>query len=260
MKDMPRLRGNSVEIATNEIIRKIDNFDFCTGDVVSDADLAKELGISRTPVREAMQQLISAGLLERKATHVIVKAITISDIIEILQVRECMECKSVELILVDKGLLQSQIEELRTVNQELSKNVANGDFDSNFSSDEVFHKKILQYAGNTRFLDINSRMRRQSDRLRWISVLTPWRYTETVQEHENIIDCLARKDLKGSQEAVRKHLKMTEDNYRQILENSQWDKMLHELNNMRVAQQQLKKRNSTVYNSSQSDFNKIQTG
>ena len=122
---MPRLRGNSVEIATNEIIRKIDNFDFCTGDVVSDADLAKELGISRTPVREAMQQLISAGLLERKATHVIVKAITISDIIEILQVRECMECKSVELILVDKGLLQSQIEELRTVNQELSKNVAN---------------------------------------------------------------------------------------------------------------------------------------
>ena len=103
-------------------------------------------------------------------------------------------------------------------------------------------------------------MRRQSDRLRWISVLTPWRYTETVQEHENIIDCLARKDLKGSQEAVRKHLKMTEDNYRQILENSQWDKMLHELNNMRVAQQQLKKRNSAVYNSSQSDFNKIQAG
>lgn len=71
---MPRLKGNASDTALKKIVQKINDYELSSGEIVSDLELSNELNISRTPVREAMQQLIDIGLLERTATKVVVRS------------------------------------------------------------------------------------------------------------------------------------------------------------------------------------------
>ena len=66
---MPRIGRDSVATATEILLNKIENYEIKSGDVVSDAT-AKELGVSRTPVREAMM-LADNGVLETKRSDLL---------------------------------------------------------------------------------------------------------------------------------------------------------------------------------------------
>ena len=78
---MSRVRGSIVAIATQKILEKIENYELLTGDIVSDLELSKEFEMSRTPIREAIMSLLDCGILERTQTKVVVKTITLSDIV-----------------------------------------------------------------------------------------------------------------------------------------------------------------------------------
>ena len=72
-----RVRSHALETAMDAIMNKINNYELLSGDVVSDAELSGELGMSRTPVREAMMQLINDGNLQPTSTRVMVKHLTL---------------------------------------------------------------------------------------------------------------------------------------------------------------------------------------
>ena len=180
---MPRLKGNASDTALKKIVQKINDYELSSGEIVSDLELSNELNISRTPVREAMQQLIDIGLLERTATKVVVRSITLTDIAEIFQIREAIEIMSVKIILSRGGLNETQKLELMDIHQNLCNDISNGNFDKNFSDDTAFHEKLIEYSGNTRMEDICRRITLQSQRLRWLTLLTPSRYAGTRDEH-----------------------------------------------------------------------------
>lgn len=229
---MPRIKGNAAEIAFKKIVQKINDYELSSGEVVSDLELSNELDISRTPIREAIQHLIDLGLLERTATKVVVKSITLTDITEIFQVREAIEIMSVKIILHNGGLNDSQKEELLEIHRCLCDDISNGNFDKNFSDDTMFHEKIIEYSGNSRLVDISGRITLQSQRLRWLTLLTPSRYAGTRDEHQRIVDSILNSDLKGTAQAIRNHLQSSLENYTQILNNNQWMKIMNELKNM----------------------------
>lgn len=230
---MPRLKGNAAETAFNKIIQKINDYELSSGEVVSDLELSNELNLSRTPVREAMQQLIDVGLLERTATKVVVKSITLTDIVEIFQVREAVEIMSARIIVEKGGLNDVQKNELMEIHRCLCDDISNGDFDKNFSDDTAFHEKLIVYAGNSRLIDISRRTTLQSQRLRWLTLLTPSRYAGTRDEHEQIISSIQKMDFHAAAQAIHEHLQSSLDNYTQILNNSQWVKIMGELKNMK---------------------------
>lgn len=229
---MPRLKGNSAKIAKDKILKKIENYELLTGDVVSDLELSKEFGMSRTPIREAIMSLIENNILERTKTKVVVKVISLSDIIEILQVREAIEQKAAEIIIKNNGLTKEQQEELLRIHEDLCQNISNGNFDSNFDADDNFHKKIVEYSCNSRFLDIYKRLRLQVLRLRWITMLTPSRYAETREEHKKIIEGLINSNLELTKQAIQEHLQNTQLNYEKILKDKQWIKISKEIKNI----------------------------
>ncbi|MRY42767.1 GntR family transcriptional regulator [Clostridium beijerinckii] len=231
---MPRVRGNTVDIAVQKILHKIENYELVTGDIVSDLELSKEFEMSRTPMREAIMILLDNGILERTKTKVVVKAITLNDINEILEVREAIEQMSVEIIINNKGLTKAQLKELNVIQEKLCENITNGNFDSNFEADAMFHEKLAEYSGNERFLDICKRIYLQSQRLRWITMLTPSRYTETCEEHQKIIDALTNLDLSVAKEAIHSHLQNSKSNYDDIINNKQWNKIAQQMKNMRL--------------------------
>lgn len=229
---MPRIRGASVTVATEKILKKIENYEFMAGDIISDLELSKEFDMSRTPIREAIMSLIDNGILERTQTKVIVKAITLTDIAEILDVREAIEQKSVEIIIANGGLTLKQKNELNSIHQQLCQNIINGDFTHNFEADDIFHTKIVEYSGNKRLLDICDRLTLQSQRLRWITMLTPSRYATTREEHSVLIEALVDNNLSAAKEAIHNHLNSTKENYRNILQMPQWSKIASEMKNM----------------------------
>lgn len=231
---MPRVRGNTVDIAVQKILRKIENYELVTGDIVSDLELSKEFEMSRTPLREAIMILLDNGILERTKTKVVVRAITLKDINEILEVREAIELKSIEIIVNNKGLTKAQLKELNQIQEKLCENINNGDFDTFFEADSSFHEKIAEYSGNERFLDICKRIYLQSQRLRWITMLTPSRYTETCEEHQLIIDTLTKLDLNAAINAIKSHLLNSKINYEDIINNKQWNKIAQQMKNMRL--------------------------
>lgn len=230
---MSRVRGSVVSTATKKILEKIENYELLTGDIVSDLELSKEFDMSRTPVREAIMSLLDCGILERTETKVVVKAITLSDIIEILEVRDAVEQKSIEIIFKNGGLTDSQRSELLLIHDNLCKTVSNRDFNLNFYTDDSFHKKIVEFSGNSRFLDICERVSLQTQRLRWITLLTPNRYGETHEEHSVIIKHILDGSVENAKKAVHKHFTNSQLNYESILNNPQWINIALEMKRMR---------------------------
>ena len=229
---MPRLKGNASDTELKKIVQKINDYELSSGEIVSDLELSNELNISRTPVREAMQQLIDIGLLERTATKVVVRSITLTDIAEIFQIREAIEIMSVKIILSRGGLNETQKLELMDIHQNLCNDISNGNFDKNFSDDTAFHEKLIEYSGNTRMEDICRRITLQSQRLRWLTLRTPSRYVGTRDEHQRIIQGILNQDLNSAARAIEEHLQGSLENYTQILNNNQWMKIMSELKNM----------------------------
>lgn len=71
------LKAMQFEIATEYILSKIENYELKSEDIISDIKFAEELGMSRTPVREAIMSLIENGILERNRSKIVVKSIII---------------------------------------------------------------------------------------------------------------------------------------------------------------------------------------
>jgi len=229
---MPRPRGDSVDIARDKIMKRIESFEVIAGDVISDLELSKELDMSRTPIREAIQQLIHNGLLERTDTKVVVKAITKNDIEEIIQLREAIETVSVRVVILNGGLSQQQAKLLKSTHEQFKDNIINGRHEENFFNDSIFHQKIIEFSNNKRFYTICNQLNLQSRRLRWLTVLTPSRYNDACVEHERIAEALLDRDLLAAKEAIRDHLEQSRNNYLQILQSNQWNKIMLALKNV----------------------------
>jgi len=231
---MARKRGDSVSTAAFKILQKINEYELISGETVSDLELSKEFNMSRTPVREAIQQLLDSGIIERTSTKAIVKPVTMTDIKEIFEVREAIELMSINLVFLRGGLKRTELDDLNSAYKRLYQDIVVGSFQNSFFNDSFFHEAIVAFSYNSRLADICRRINLQEQRLRWISQLTPSRYYDTVKEHQTILAALTNKNQLCTEQAIRSHLKNTYDNYANTLNNKHLDKLLLVMKNMNV--------------------------
>lgn len=165
--------------------------------------LAENLGISRTPLRSALQMLEGEGLIEslpRKG--VIVKAFSNEEIVEIYDCRMALEGTAVKLY-TDKAS-QEQINKLR----ELFLPFQNGNIDhaAYQKADARFHDTIMKGSGNN-FLH---KLFHQGNLLVCIDLIGLLRSpNETLQEHMQIIDAIEKKDADSAESLAKLHLDKT---------------------------------------------------
>lgn len=230
---MARKKGKSVTIAFDSIRKMIVHYDLSPNDVLSDAEIAERLNMSRTPVREAILKLMEYGLVERKDGRVVVKSISISDIIEMLQVREAVELMSTRIIIHNGGLTDLQLEKLNTLQSELQESIAKKDLDKNFYVDANFHRELVNYCGNQRLIEILYKQDVQGERLRWLTSITPHRYDSTCKEHEEIMKYIRDLDYSSAEKAIIAHIQNTLHNYQEILVSNDWEKILQTLTQLK---------------------------
>ena len=171
--------------------------------------LADEMGVSRTPVREAIRKLELEGfvvMIPRRGTYV--ADISIRDITEIYEIRTCLD-------VLAAGLAAERItsEELETLNGyliEIGQHVANNDMNKIVEADTAFHDVLYTASRNERLRSIINNLREQMTGIRGRTMSYPGRLVETMDEHRNLVDSIASRDVERAQHAARVHIENAE--------------------------------------------------
>lgn len=175
------------------------------GERLMEIHLAQKLGVSRTPVREAMRKLELEGLVRmipRKGA--VVAEITISDLEDVLEVRMALEELAVKLAC--KMLTPEQIEEIGSLADEFEQTLYGEDVGACAQADMRFHEAIYEATGNGRLVQILNNLRVQMYRYRMEYLKDRDAHQQLVQEHAEILKALAAGDVDRALEASGAHI------------------------------------------------------
>ncbi|MFO1128061.1 MAG: GntR family transcriptional regulator [Rhodospirillales bacterium] len=178
------------------------------GESLSKAALAKNFGISETPVREALLRLEEEGLVVIKPqSGTYVAAIDVEKAAEARFLRLSVEIEVVKNLC--RGLEPGDQEELHAIldRQRLSSQA--GDRDDFSHQDSAFHMALYRMAGVEGLWRNVRTMRAHLTRLRMLDIPQPGTMASIICEHQAILDALLARDVGASEAAVRRHLSGT---------------------------------------------------
>jgi len=175
------------------------------GSKLTEAKVANELGVSKTPVREALRQLADEGFANTVPNQgVIVSRILIEDIKDFLQIRIALE--SLAANLAAKRISQKEIKELEKYHEQMYKFAVKKDLSAFGEENAKFHSLLLHASGNKRLARIVGNFTDIAYRFWLKSLNEPEKLKSSLEEHGNIITALKKRDPEQAEQLVRIHL------------------------------------------------------
>ena len=209
-------KNSLAEEAYSYIKEKLYNYDILPEQTVSDFLLSKQLNMSRTPIRQALQMLKNDGLLEEvpgSSSTYKVSAISEEEIQDIFDYREALECSALALAW-EKGQIDSRvIEKLQKIVDTMVDKQNHGETESHFDADQDFHSAIVHAAGNKRISSAYDALTFQLERLRLLTYLNPAFQDKASDEHQVIVDALKKNDYALASEKLKRHLETSRSDY-----------------------------------------------
>ena len=175
------------------------------GERLMEIHLANKLGVSRTPIREAIRKLELEGLvtmIPRRGAQV--AQITPKSMRDVLEVRKVLDSLAVELAC--ERISEEDIEELKKACLEFEKAVESGDFGAIAKSDVAFHDIIVEATGNIRLVQMVNNLAEQMYRYRFEYIKDNGKHNYLVQEHRMILAGILNKDAGQAREAIITHI------------------------------------------------------
>jgi DNA-binding GntR family transcriptional regulator len=200
------------------LIAAITSFRIPTNSQISENKLAAELGVSRTPVREALMRLETEGLVRRgDMGRFVVAMLTAKDVDEAIDL----------MILCDTYMFQRAAKNIDNAGasalQESAKNMAKcakaGDCDGWMKYDRIFHETIMRAANNDMIAEVSRVTRRKIQRF-WARSVSGARDLITCSdEHVEIAVAIVGKDVPGIRRTIDDHLSHLRVNMHEIVES-----------------------------------------
>ncbi|AEV66793.1 GntR family transcriptional regulator [Acetivibrio clariflavus] len=175
------------------------------GERLMEVKLAEKMGVSRTPVREAIRMLELEGLVDmlpRKGAHV--AELSVKDIMDVLEVRAAMD--SLATRLAAERITDDEIKELRQIQAQFINYVEKNNLQGSIKKDVEFHELIYRASRNDRLLQIANNLREQVQRFRVIYLKDYSSPKNLIKEHEDICDAIAARNLDMAQEYAQIHI------------------------------------------------------
>jgi DNA-binding GntR family transcriptional regulator len=174
---------------------------------INEIDLATDLNVSKTPVREALRQLEREGLVTTTPGRgSMVSPITFKDIREIYEMREIIECCAAK-----RGALRCDEAEVRESKKQLEKMLGKNPNPESFpwGEEENVHKLIIKSVGNQKLYDTYMGIQDHIIRIRiqFLNRYTRQRHDELIREHIQILDAFLDGDAEKAELAVQTHLR-----------------------------------------------------
>ena len=167
--------------------------------------LTAQLGVSRTPLREAFKVLATEGLVELLPNRgAIVSEIDALRVAETLAVMGALEALAGEFACLNAT--DGQINEIRSLHHEMLANHARGDLAGYFKFNQAIHLKIVKYSGNTVLYNTYRQLNVNVRRARYMANLSQERWDAAVREHGEILEALAARDVVRIKALLADHL------------------------------------------------------
>jgi DNA-binding GntR family transcriptional regulator len=174
---------------------------------LSEKELSLRLGVSRSPIREALLKLADEGLVViRPQSGTSVAPINIADVHEGQFVREALETASVESAIAN--LRSEDTTRLRSILALQVHHARAGEEPEFFQADVAMHVALMQIAGHERSWRLIEQANVQLDRVRRLAVHMPLKMDSLIAEHHEIIDAIIRSDVSAATTVMRRHLRM----------------------------------------------------
>ena len=167
--------------------------------------LANKLGVSRTPIREAIRKLELEGLvlmIPRRGAEV--AEITEQNLRDVLEVREALEELSVKLAC--EHATQAQIEEMKQAAKVFEESLSGDDVTRIAEADVAFHDAINMATDNQKLIQILNNLREQMYRYRLEYIKDAEKRQILLVEHESILRAIRSRHVAEAKEAVRAHI------------------------------------------------------
>ena len=175
------------------------------GTKLSEGKIAKQLGVSRTPIRETLMQLAAEGFVKMNPNQaVVVSNASLEDVQEVLQIRGVLEGLAARL--ATKIVNEEEIKELEKYQKQMEYYTNKDDALAFSEMDAEFHELILNICGNNRLIRIRKNLSEQAHRYRIRSLSVPGRLKYSLKEHQEIIEALKRKDAEQADRLSQKHI------------------------------------------------------
>lgn len=210
MVKIPKLKLDSYQPLRDvifETLRKsIVSGDIKPGERLMEVALAEQMGVSRTPVREAIRRLEAEGLVTmtpRKGTHV--SELSVKDIMDVLEVRAALDKLATELAA--KRMQNTLVKTLEQIHKQFITHVEKESIEGAIRKDIEFHDVIYTASGNSRLIGVASTLREQYFRFRVI-YLRDIQIAEHVEnEHNDILNAFRQGDWLLASELAERHIK-----------------------------------------------------
>lgn len=206
-----------------ELVFKVLKEAIITGELnprerLMEVQLAEDMGVSRTPVREAIRKLELEGLVvmvPRKGAYV--ADISVKDAAEVFEIRWAIE--GLAASLASQRITDAEISELEKALDDIEKAVETSNIEMIIKKDTEFHNILFNSTRNERLAQIISNLKQQIYRFRVESFKNPERFKNTIKEHKAIIDAIRERDADKAEKITKKHIKKAEDNVIRQLKN-----------------------------------------
>jgi len=186
------------------------------GERMMEIQLADELGVSRTPVREAIRKLELEGfvvMIPRKGAYV--SDISFKDINDIFEIRGALEMLAAGLAC--ERITEDELESLERLLVQKWDCIEKDDVDTMVATDTLFHEALYRASRNDRLSQIVSNLREQIQRFRTTSLASPGRMKLAWEEHKELVEAIADRNIALAQELASKHIENAENSLLDIL-------------------------------------------
>jgi DNA-binding GntR family transcriptional regulator len=174
------------------------------GRALSEQEIAARLGVSRTPVREALGRLVEDGLVVVvPQVGSFVRRIDLDEVHEAQFVREALETAALR-VAVGRSTAAAVVRMRQRIDEQRQA-ATDGDLEAFFLADEALHAEVFALAGHSGAWRIMRSARFQMDRLRRLSLPQRGTLDALVEEHERLVDGIAAGDRPGAEATLRSH-------------------------------------------------------
>lgn len=197
------------EVVSETLREAIINGILQPGERLMEIQLAEELGVSRTPIREAVRKLELEGfvvMIPRRGTYV--ADLSLKDINEVFEIRTALDVLAAGLAV--ERITGEELEELERLLVHIGEYIEKQNMDKLIEADSQFHDLLYQASRNDRLVGIINNLREQLTRLRSISSVYPGRMKNTWEEHRRLLEAIAQRNAELAMQIAREHMENAE--------------------------------------------------
>jgi DNA-binding GntR family transcriptional regulator len=201
-------RAGLYEQAATRLRQLIVRGDLAPGQQLLEADLSDALGVSRTPLREALKQLASEGLVELRLNRsTIVAPLRRDELIELFEALSGIERCAAELAATRMGA--RDFDQLETMQGRIEWHHDRGEMRDYFEINQQIHGAIVGFARNNVLKATHDVLLPRAERARFFGLSVLGRWEESVRDHRDILDALKARDAERAGQLLGHHVRRT---------------------------------------------------